>query len=155
MQTIPFLPFKKEVAMKLAHRLMGFGESVSKFFPRMKYDLKESGMDFEPREWVSFSLIGFFMYFLLITGVMLLVTFRYLNPMIASGLAVGSGLGVGGMVFFVISMYPKVQVNKKVRDIEKNLPGALHQILVQIRACLLYTSPSPRDRTRSRMPSSA
>ena len=24
-----------------------------------------------------------------------------------------------------------------------------------VRACLLYTSPSPRDRTRSRMPSSA
>ena len=27
--------------------------------------------------------------------------------------------------------------------------------LVKIKACLLYTSPSPRDRTRSRMPSSA
>ena len=27
--------------------------------------------------------------------------------------------------------------------------------LEQLRACLLYTSPSPRDRTRSRMPSSA
>ena len=26
---------------------------------------------------------------------------------------------------------------------------------IQIRICLLYTSPSPRDRTRSRMPSSA
>ena len=26
---------------------------------------------------------------------------------------------------------------------------------VKDRACLLYTSPSPRDRTRSRMPSSA
>ena len=25
----------------------------------------------------------------------------------------------------------------------------------QLEACLLYTSPSPRDRTRSRMPSSA
>ena len=25
----------------------------------------------------------------------------------------------------------------------------------EIRCCLLYTSPSPRDRTRSRMPSSA
>ena len=25
----------------------------------------------------------------------------------------------------------------------------------QIQSCLLYTSPSPRDRTRSRMPSSA
>ena len=26
---------------------------------------------------------------------------------------------------------------------------------VEVRSCLLYTSPSPRDRTRSRMPSSA
>ena len=27
--------------------------------------------------------------------------------------------------------------------------------LIQLESCLLYTSPSPRDRTRSRMPSSA
>ena len=27
--------------------------------------------------------------------------------------------------------------------------------MVQFKDCLLYTSPSPRDRTRSRMPSSA
>ena len=32
----------------------------------------------------------------------------------------------------------------------------LHRFLVkQATPCLLYTSPSPRDRTRSRMPSSA
>ena len=38
------------------------------------------------------------------------------------------------------------------------LPGRLwvHAVsLGETRACLLYTSPSPRDRTRSRMPSSA
>ena len=28
-------------------------------------------------------------------------------------------------------------------------------VLVNLWVCLLYTSPSPRDRTRSRMPSSA
>ena len=28
-------------------------------------------------------------------------------------------------------------------------------ITTHVNACLLYTSPSPRDRTRSRMPSSA
>ena len=33
--------------------------------------------------------------------------------------------------------------------LEKHDPDAYHNI------CLLYTSPSPRDRTRSRMPSSA
>ena len=38
------------------------------------------------------------------------------------------------------------------KSIPVSQPGAakLHPI-----ACLLYTSPSPRDRTRSRMPSSA
>ena len=29
------------------------------------------------------------------------------------------------------------------------------KLLDMLKACLLYTSPSPRDRTRSRMPSSA
>ena len=35
-------------------------------------------------------------------------------------------------------------------DAFRTLVGAYHQVF-----CLLYTSPSPRDRTRSRMPSSA
>ena len=33
--------------------------------------------------------------------------------------------------------------------------GLLDNLFYIIYACLLYTSPSPRDRTRSRMPSSA
>ena len=33
--------------------------------------------------------------------------------------------------------------------------GIVIEILAQPNDCLLYTSPSPRDRTRSRMPSSA
>ena len=37
---------------------------------------------------------------------------------------------------------------------EKGAPGAKGQKPEDI-PCLLYTSPSPRDRTRSRMPSSA
>ena len=38
------------------------------------------------------------------------------------------------------------------------LEGFLSELLkdnIEIQDCLLYTSPSPRDRTRSRMPSSA
>ena len=30
-----------------------------------------------------------------------------------------------------------------------------NEVMTSYKACLLYTSPSPRDRTRSRMPSSA
>ena len=34
-------------------------------------------------------------------------------------------------------------------------PGRVRWLLGMDTSCLLYTSPSPRDRTRSRMPSSA
>ena len=39
----------------------------------------------------------------------------------------------------------------------KNLPDILdiQKQISLVKGCLLYTSPSPRDRTRSRMPSSA
>ena len=38
-------------------------------------------------------------------------------------------------------------------SIDESLAG--HCNLIQVRFCLLYTSPSPRDRIASRMPSSA
>ena len=42
---------------------------------------------------------------------------------------------------FVITTCPRDHYAQEIRD--------------QFETCLLYTSPSPRDRTRSRMPSSA
>ena len=40
-------------------------------------------------------------------------------------------------------------------DTKKRPIQTLVERSIQLKACLLYTSPSPRDRTRSRMPSSA
>ena len=41
-------------------------------------------------------------------------------------------------------------------DIENiKAPKGLNEDVIKFISCLLYTSPSPRDRTRSRMPSSA
>ena len=44
---------------------------------------------------------------------------------------------------------------ERKRTITLNLTQTLEPRLFYVKSCLLYTSPSPRDRTRSRMPSSA
>ena len=46
-----------------------------------------------------------------------------------------------------------VDNHKQANEIVAKLKG--ERDAAQVEACLLYTSPSPRDRTRSRMPSSA
>ena len=51
------------------------------------------------------------------------------------------------------NLISQVALNKANQGINKLVPTAKGYI--QPKHCLLYTSPSPRDRTRSRMPSSA
>ena len=44
----------------------------------------------------------------------------------------------------------------RMQEIARSIPGYIsHKGFWSDDGCLLYTSPSPRDRTRSRMPSSA
>ena len=69
------------------------------------------------------------------------------------------GLPTAALIASKGMMVNGVDVNKSVVDtinkgkihiVEPDLEGLVHYGV-----CLLYTSPSPRDRTRSRMPSSA
>ena len=46
-------------------------------------------------------------------------------------------------------------VNGSVGRLDADLTAVKTMQVPHIQTCLLYTSPSPRDRTRSRMPSSA
>ena len=65
--------------------------------------------------------------------------------------------------FFVLVLHNKVDVFSDVKALEHRLERlAILASFVTLLVlacmgyfCLLYTSPSPRDRTRSRMPSSA
>ena len=60
---------------------------------------------------------------------------------------------IDNMVFaFFFGMCSYIAVSKSVKT-ALGLGAAVTFVMVM--TCLLYTSPSPRDRTRSRMPSSA
>ena len=56
-----------------------------------------------------------------------------------------------------VNKYYASEIDKYAIAVAKeNYPNTIHVgDITQLDPCLLYTSPSPRDRTRSRMPSSA
>ena len=59
------------------------------------------------------------------------------------------------IAFLLVNELGKLNENEQV--LEQIYNNQLQAILFSVNqySCLLYTSPSPRDRTRSRMPSSA
>ena len=65
---------------------------------------------------------------------------------------------VYSLVIFVVtsSVFGQAAEKKKEKYVWKTVSGKVVDEAGQpVKDCLLYTSPSPRDRTRSRMPSSA
>ena len=61
-------------------------------------------------------------------------------------------IGVGKTTFI---RYFINQLQKKNKLEISEVPSPTFNLIHEYKICLLYTSPSPRDRTRSRMPSSA
>ena len=66
-----------------------------------------------------------------------------IDILLAENLVVFTGLG------------SSLSVNKMTPNKAPSMADLWKAVETQVTTCLLYTSPSPRDRTRSRMPSSA
>ena len=63
--------------------------------------------------------------------------------------------GIDSMVMLHFFQQNKKQFKFSVAHINHNYHSESKKMENLVRACLLYTSPSPRDMRRSRMPSSA
>ena len=55
----------------------------------------------------------------------------------------------------LLNLRSKEGTSLNLRNFKNNLTERVAELMERVGLCLLYTSPSPRDRTRSRMPSSA
>ena len=103
-------------------------------------------------------LVMVFAYVLLVWAVFF--RFKWLKFSIPWGV-VSAFVGVHLLIIFLIGLRFMTPLATEARVIQHTIqltprlsqPTLLTAVLVE--PCLLYTSPSPRDRTRSRMPSSA
>jgi flagellar protein FlaJ len=149
MKRVPLVPFPPDKVLKISRPIVGFGETLSGFFPSMGWDLEQSGLGVEPREWASIAAFSAGFYFIMLFGVMTIVTSSVglMGPQ-ALGVSLLVGFSIGFASFLYISMYPKLMAKKKIRNINENLPHALHHLLIQIRSgvplfnCLVSISKS-------------
>lgn len=132
---IPFLPLPYEKIKRITEYFLGLGENLSKIFPSLEYDLQQSGFDISPRRWMAIAFFAFIFYFFLIFAIVFCFTLiTRIEIYRAFSVSLLAGLGIGGGTFFFLSFYPKLSAKRKVDDIEKHLPYALHHMLVQVRS---------------------
>ena len=66
-----------------------------------------------------------------------------------------AGLAIGLLISWPLARAKISATELKAKSDVATELAQLHEQVKQIAICLLYTSPSPRDRQKSRMPSSA
>ena len=70
------------------------------------------------------------------------------------GLA-GLAIGLGALIAYILKQRGSKEASDSLAAENRLLKEEIQRAQQVENSCLLYTSPSPRDRTRSRMPSSA
>lgn len=142
LKRIPLLPFPLPRAMKLSRKFIGIGESLSRMFPGLEFNLEQSGYDFDAREWMALAFFTALFYLAVLSGPLILVTIAAKVEIVRAvsiSLLVGFAVGAASMIY--LAMYPKLTVKRKVNQVEASLPYGLHHLLVEVRSGVpLYNS---------------
>ncbi|UCD07565.1 MAG: type II secretion system F family protein [Candidatus Aenigmatarchaeota archaeon] len=139
---IPILPLPLDKAAKISKRFMSVGESLSHVFPALDFELEQAGFDYDPRDGCSIAVLCFLFYFILLSGLMSVIMIAARIEIIKIlTVSIPVGLVIGFVSLLYLTFYPKLHVNRKIRNIEKNLPTTLHHLLIEIRSGVpLYNS---------------
>ncbi|RLI99862.1 MAG: hypothetical protein DRP03_02410 [Candidatus Aenigmatarchaeota archaeon] len=134
-ERIPFVPLPLERMRKISRRFFGFGEIFSGMFPRLEWEIDQTGYDLNEVEWVSIAIYVSLFYTLSVFAFLFFVTvIAHIEFMRSITVSLFCGMCVGIFTFIYILFYPKMFVRKRVKGIEENLSPALHHMLIQIRS---------------------
>jgi flagellar protein FlaJ len=135
MKKIPVIPVPMEKAQGASRHLLNWGEFFSNLFPGLAFELDQSEFHFEPREWVALALFTALFYFsVLFTGLFIVLIAAKIEIARLVLISLGASGVIGLVGFIYVIFYPKLFVNRKVNQIEKNLPYALHHLLIEVRS---------------------
>lgn len=130
---IPFNPLPFPMLLSLAQKFRGIGSSISKSMPYLKLDLRYAEIDLPAEDYGGIMFVLFAFYFAVVSILAFLFGLRLgmTQPLLPS-------LTLGAIFAFLIliqlSLYPKIKVKKKERDIERNLIFSLRTLLVEIKS---------------------
>ncbi|MFH1545652.1 MAG: type II secretion system F family protein [archaeon] len=130
-EKIPFSFIPPSLLKRISKRFHGIGAIVAKAFPSLTSDLEHAEINYSVEDYGAIAVILAFFYFVLCSIVFSLVASRFFPER-----AILVGITAGGIIAFLIliqvTMYPRIKVKKKVREIERNLVFALRTMLVQM-----------------------
>lgn len=134
-------PVPMPVLARFAQPLQGVGATVAHIMPNFALELEQADIEIEPQEFVAMGLITAIFYFFLLSIVIsfLVIIAKYREVITvdwASALLIGPGLGLvfAFLVLLQVTQYPKIQIKRKIRNLEQNLIFGLRTITVQIRS---------------------
>ncbi|MBU5688076.1 MAG: type II secretion system F family protein [Candidatus Aenigmarchaeota archaeon] len=133
MNTIPFLPMPLQQAKKIAKPFYGFGKKLSKLFPTLGIQLDRCEINADAGEYLSIACFAGIFWFFLVFSILFIIS-KTFSLSLALNLHILFSFILGFVVTFNIIMYPNVLVEKKVREIEKNLLFALRHLQIQIKS---------------------
>lgn len=133
MKAIPFSPFPLKTLLSLGERIPGIGYNIAITFPKLGLELRQAEIDIDPKHYGGIIFVLSAFYFFAMSLIAFLFATR-LAPKIALLIAPIVGILAAGLIFAQLAVYPKIQVKKKVRDIDLHLVFALRTVLVEIKS---------------------
>ncbi len=130
---IPFSPLPAYVLERYAAPFAGLAASLEKIFPMLELELDQAGIKTTAQTYLSIAMLVCVFHFFLWTIVAAIFVYRFFPENIII-LPPTLGLVFAGLVFIQIIFYPRIQIKKKVREVEKNLVFALRTLTIQIRS---------------------
>ena len=132
---IPFVIIPESRIKRVLRHYLGWGEKLSRIFPFIEWELEQADFPYSARQWLAGAVHAFLFFFSIIFSVMFLMMLRFnLSFSQAFFLAILMGMGVGASVMIYVVFYPRFFVSKKIKDLERYLPIALHHMLIEVRS---------------------